>query len=250
MQLRIGLGLRKRAHAVLAIAIGAITHVATDEPLAALTFDDGPHPNITPRLLDVLLRGNARATFFMIGEAAQQHPRLVRRVVEEGHAIGNHSWNHPSFPLLTRRERIRQVRACEQALAPYGHRLFRPPYGHQSITSRLDLCWLGHDVITWNIDAGDWRNLDADQMSDRLVKCIHPGSITVFHDGGFDITEEECLHRGPTVEVVTRLLTQLRGRFRFVTIPELLRCGKPHREFWGSRANPPAPGNTDRRAAS
>src|SRR5206468_4992188 len=83
---------------------GAITHVATGEAIAALTFDDGPHPEFTPRLLDILDKHRARATFFMLGENARRHPDLVQRVAQVGHVIGNHSWDHSVFPSLTRRE--------------------------------------------------------------------------------------------------------------------------------------------------
>src|SRR6478735_7834989 len=80
---------------------GVITHVDTTEAVVALTFDDGPHPQWTPRLLDLLDRHGAKATFFMVGEMAMRHPDLVDRVISAGHAIGNHSWNHPSFPAVT-----------------------------------------------------------------------------------------------------------------------------------------------------
>ena len=130
---------------------GSITGVSTQEPVAALTFDDGPHPESTPRLLEVLAKHRARATFFMVGEAAEKHRGLVRRVAEEGHAIGNHSWDHPSFPLMSGRERRRQIRACERALAPYGSRLFRPRYGHQHLASWLDTRRLGFDVAAWRV---------------------------------------------------------------------------------------------------
>jgi len=116
---------------VLAVAerhlMGIITHVETQEEVAALTFDDGPHPEYTPRLLEILERLQARATFFMVGEAAQRHREIVRRVADAGHAIGNHSWDHPSFPQITGRERREQIRPCERAIAPYGERIFRPP---------------------------------------------------------------------------------------------------------------------------
>jgi peptidoglycan-N-acetylglucosamine deacetylase len=118
--------------------IGTISHVHTRESVAALTFDDGPDPEYTPRLLAILERYRAQATFFMTGKAAQAHPELVRRVAQAGHAIGNHSWDHPSFPLISGRERRAQIRACAQALVPYGSRLFRPPYTEQNLGSRIE----------------------------------------------------------------------------------------------------------------
>ena len=130
------------------LAVGTITRVSTSKPVAALTFDDGPDPVFTPRLLAVLHKHQAKATFFMVGKAAERHPDIVKEVAVAGHAIGNHSWDHPSFPLISRRERWAQVRACEKAIAPYGQRLFRPPYGDQNLLSRLEASWLGYQVIT------------------------------------------------------------------------------------------------------
>ncbi|HEX2524363.1 MAG TPA: polysaccharide deacetylase family protein, partial [Terriglobia bacterium] len=136
--------------------LGTVTSVQTRVPVASLTFDDGPHPEFTPRLLDILRHHKARATFFMLGQAAQKHPEIVRRVAEAGHAIGNHTWDHLSFPLLSERERQRQLKTCADAIAPYGLRLFRPPYGEQSLASRLSAARLGYEVIMFSVDVGDF----------------------------------------------------------------------------------------------
>src|SRR3990172_5069992 len=107
------------SNAVMRRVLGTVTHVSTHASVVALTFDDGPHPEFTPRLLDILDKHQAQATFFMIGAAAQRYPDLVRRAAQAEHAIGNHSWDHPSFPLITGRERRAQMRACAQAITPY-----------------------------------------------------------------------------------------------------------------------------------
>src|SRR2546422_5376827 len=91
--------------------LGSITHVETAEPVAALTFDDGPHAASTPQLLEILERHHARATFFMLGQFAIQYPELVQRIAQAGHAIGNHSWDHASFPFITGRQRRAPIRA-------------------------------------------------------------------------------------------------------------------------------------------
>src|SRR6266849_2574451 len=110
--------LRGAFAAVARNLIGTIAHVATRDAVAALTFDDGPHPEYTPRLLQILERHQARATFFMLGEKAHRYPELVQRVAQAGHAIGNHSWDHPVFPEISRRERRDQIRACAKAIDP------------------------------------------------------------------------------------------------------------------------------------
>src|SRR5262247_3415195 len=150
--------------------LGTTTHVNTLDPVVALTFDDGPDPVYTPRLLDILEIHGAHATFFMTGEAAQRHPELVKRVAQGGHAIGNHSWNHPSFPLISGRERREQIRACAKATAPYGKRLFRPPYGEQNIASRFAPLLLGYQVIMFDVSTDDWCGADAVSIADQLER--------------------------------------------------------------------------------
>lgn len=152
--------------------MGTITHVATEEAVVALTFDDGPHPEYTPYLLDILEKHLAQATFFMIGKMAQRFPKLVERVVNTGHTIGNHSWDHPSFPHITARERRAQIRTCDKAIAPYGQRIFRPPSGHQSLASRFDALLLGYQVVTWNIVAQDWLDHDANWLVNQALRQI------------------------------------------------------------------------------
>ena len=129
--------------------LGTLTEVRTTEPVVALTFDDGPNPEVTPRVVEILGRRNARGTFFMVGEAAARHPDVVRLVRQEGHAIGGHSWDHRSFPSLPGRERRKQMRASDQAIGENVDRLFRPPYGDQSVRSRLDAWYRGYEVVGW-----------------------------------------------------------------------------------------------------
>lgn len=210
----------------------AITHVSTTEPVAALTFDDGPDPVHTSRLLDLLEKYRVRATFFMIGQAALKHPDIVRRVADGGHSIGNHTWSHRSFPSISTHERCAEIRACERALAPYSLRLFRPPYGDQSVGSWLDATRLRYAVVTWNATGHDWHGRDAAWIVEQVMSRFRPGSIIGLHDGLFDASSEDCLDRGPTLSAVEILLARLGGAFRFVTVPELLRHGRPVRAAW------------------
>lgn len=138
--------------------LGTITHVSTPERIAALTFDDGPHPEFTPRLLALLEKYQARGTFFMVGEMASHYPKLVRRIADAGHAIGNHSWDHPSFPAISSRERVRQIRACEEVIGSDGQKLFRPPFGNQTFRTRFDALRLGYRVVAWNVVGSDWKD--------------------------------------------------------------------------------------------
>jgi peptidoglycan-N-acetylglucosamine deacetylase len=224
--------LRKILRTAKRRVLGTITHVWTQDPIVALTFDDGPDPHCTPRLLQILGRHQAHATFFMLGEAAQKYPDIVERVAQGGHAIGNHTWDHPSLPLLSGSERRRQLRACEQAIAPYGQGLFRPPFGHQNVKSRLDALCLGFQVVTWNIVAMDWLDHDAQWMANRVINEIQPGSVILFHDSLCPVLQMRYADREPTLEAVYLILERLHNCFRFVTIPELLRHGQPQFEDW------------------
>ena len=214
------------------IGIGTITNVFTSGPVAALTFDDGPDPVFTPRLLDVLQKHRAKATFFMVGKAAERHPDIVKDVAVAGHVIGNHSWDHPSFPLITGRERRAQIRACEKAIAPYGQKLFRPPYGDQNLLSRLEAMWLGYQVIMYSVTAVDWLDHDADWMKNRVMSRIQKGSIILFHDSLFQHGDNRYADRESMLSALDMLLKELSGRFTFVTIPELMRQGRPQRKYW------------------
>jgi peptidoglycan/xylan/chitin deacetylase (PgdA/CDA1 family) len=212
--------------------LGTTTHVATHEPAVALTFDDGPHPDNTARLLDILDRHDARATFFVVGEAVQRQHELMKRMAHGGHAIGNHTWDHPSMPLLSGAKRRAQIRKCWRAIEPYGIKLFRPPHGHQSLRSRLDLLLMGYQVVTWNVSARDWLDLDRDQLLQNVMGRIRPGSIVLFHDALYKFIEERYKDRTPTLQAVDRLLAQLKNQYRFVTVPQLLEFGRPRRRAW------------------
>lgn len=210
---------------------GTVTRVKTDKPYVALTFDDGPNPAYTPQLLEILARHKARATFFMVGETAEKYKDLVAQVAAEGHAIGNHSWDHPSFPTLGARQRRQQIRRCAATLAPHGHRLFRPPFGHQSLASRLDALWLGYEVIAWTALAGDWRDRGPDEILQKLAGRIQRGNIVLLHDSLFSSPNPAYLDRTPTLQVVERLLED-HAAYEFVTVPMLLQSGQPVRVPW------------------
>jgi peptidoglycan/xylan/chitin deacetylase (PgdA/CDA1 family) len=191
-------------------------------------------------LLDILKRHGARATFFMLGNAATRRPDLVRRVAEGGHAIGNHSWDHPSFPFISGRERRRQIRACGDAVRPYGAKLLRPPFGYQNLQSRLDAWRLGYRVVGWSLNTGDWYRTDVGGMVDQLRHQVTPGEIVLMHDALFttpaepehQLTQRPHASREEMLATVDAYLGDASGQLRFVTVPELLRAGRPTRRNW------------------
>ncbi len=213
--------------------LDTITHVRTINPVAALTFDDGPHPYYTPLLLNLLAQYGVKATFFMVGEAAEKHKEVVQQVRDAGHAIGNHSWSHPSFVEINRWQRWEEVRRCEQALSLSGARLFRPPHGHQNFTSRLDLFWLRYQVIGWNVAAQDWLEQTPGEMANRLIQKVQPGCIVLLHDAIYKSRlAKPQFNREPMLEALDMALHQLTKQFNFVTVPDLFHYGRPAYTYW------------------
>ena len=213
--------------------LGTVKRVETTEPLVALTFDDGPDPRFTPLLLDVLKKHDARGTFFMIGKNADQYPWVVKQVALAGHSVANHSWDHPRFPSIGSFERRRQIRACSQAIQPFGERMFRPPGGVQTLRSRLDALLLGYEVVTWDVMAGDWleEGYEADRIARTVRDQLSPGSIVLLHDALWDPESAKVADRTPLLDAVSLLLASLEGRYRFVTLPELLAAGPAARRL-------------------
>ena len=209
-----------------------VTHVNTQEPVVALTFDDGPDPVYTPALLEILAHHKALATFFMVGKRAANNREIVRQAAEAGHAIGNHTWDHASLPRLSHQKRIHQLRACSRALAPYGQQLLRPPHGHQTWASELDAYLLGYTLITWNVSAVDWLDHEADSLVERVKSKISPGSIILFHDGLYHTIERRFANPQPTLFAVQCLLQELGHTYRFVTVPDLLQHGTAVKKVW------------------
>lgn len=216
--------------------LGVIRAVETDQSLLAITFDDGPHPEFTPALLELLARYRARATFFMVGELAAKHPDIVRAAAGAGHTIANHSWSHLSFPLMTGDECREQLLRCGEALSPYGEKLFRPPYCHLALSSRWQTLRAGYQVVGFSIHVEDWLPRSAEWMSERLVRQARPGGVIILHDNIYRSVLPGAEHdRRPMLRALDRALDLLQERFSFVTVPELLRQGRPLRENGFSR---------------
>jgi peptidoglycan/xylan/chitin deacetylase (PgdA/CDA1 family) len=187
----------------------------TDEPAVALTFDDGPHPVFTPRVLEILARYQVPATFFCVGMNAAAHPDLLGQVLDGGHAVGNHTWSHPYLPDLSRDELLRQVDETGAAIsrvtgAPV--RLFRPPYGSRTPEVLTWLAGHGMTTVVWDVDARDWSAPGAPAIAAAVGACAAAGSIVLLHDGGGDRRQtvaalptivENLLERGHRLATLT-----------------------------------------------
>lgn len=192
------------------------------ERQVALTFDDAPDNRITPLVLDILKEHNIQATFFLVGTRAKAYPKLVERMVREGHIIGNHSYNHPLLTRLTLPAFEHQLKDTERIIEQsigYKPRYFRPPYGE---INEEQLRWAGDNgylVVNWDVDSNDWRGLSASHILQNVMREVRPGSIILQHASGS--TQNGYLHG--TVKALPSIIKQLRERqYEFVTLPDLL----------------------------
>lgn len=187
----------------------------------ALTFDDAPDAWFTPQVLDVLKKYKVRATFFVMGVRAESHPDVVKRMIREGHEVGNHSYDHPNLPHQSDAAFHRQVERTSSIIRTLTGRsphLFRPPYGN---ISEGQIQWLAsqkYRVVNWNVDSLDWKGLSADQVSANVLAHVRPGSIVLQHAAG---GEGENL--AGTVGALPGIIEKLQGEgFQLVTVSELL----------------------------
>lgn len=187
----------------------------------ALTFDDGPHPTRTPALLDLLRREDVRATFFVIGSRAENHPDLLRRMRDEGHEIGNHSYSHPNLAPLGEAAILDEVDRTSEIIASITGQtpgLIRPPYGQltpaqrQMLHQRRDLT-----TVLWSVDPEDWRHPGAAEIARRILWQRHQGAIVLSHDIYAD-----------TLNAMPRLIHALKDDgFEMATVSGLMGAGRP-----------------------
>lgn len=213
---------------------GTLTHVKTSEPAVALTFDDGPHPETTPRFLELLEKFGARGTFFAIGRRARAHPDLIERIVQGGHSLGNHTLDHKSLPHLSPTARRQQLDGGNDALGAHASKLLRPPFGHQTPASRIQAGRLGYEVVGWSHDCRDWQSQDSAELESLLEAALEPGAIVLLHDALFLAEEARYADRGPLLVALEAVLRRHERSHHFVTVPELLQLGKPKKRAWRS----------------
>lgn len=184
----------------------------------ALTFDDGPNGSTTAAILDVLARHGAHATFFCIGRLAAEQPELLRRMVKEGHAIGNHSQDHRKLAWLSQREVAHQIDAAQESIARAGVPtpvVFRAPHGVKSLYLFGLLRTRGLRLCAWSHDIRDFAMPGAAALVELAKDGLQDGAIVLLHDGGGD--------RSQTVTALDGILQECRARSLIpVTVPELL----------------------------
>jgi len=187
----------------------------------ALTFDDGPDSVYTPQMLDVLGKHGVKATFFLIGNRAELFPDVIKRIVQEGHVVGNHTMTHPDILKLTHEQTRQNISQAEETLAKlieYRTALFRSPYGSLDPERIREIEKLGYKIIAWNVDSLDWKSLTAEQVKYNILENAKEGSIILQHSAG---GKEENL--SGSVEALNDIITELKSvGYSFLTIPELL----------------------------
>ncbi|MCL6593883.1 MAG: polysaccharide deacetylase family protein [Alicyclobacillus sp.] len=201
-----------------------VLHGPTDRRQVALTFDDGPDDLWTPQVLDVLRQLRVPATFLCVGQRVQRYPEMVRRMVAEGHVVGNHSWSHPNLTQLSAAEvqsQIARTNAVLRAEAGVQPRWLRPPYGALNDTVIHTAQALRMNILFWDVDSLDWTGIRTDQVVANVLAHTEPGAIVLFHCAGG--AGEHLDHTVAALPIVVDTLRQ-RG-YTLVTAPVLI--GQP-----------------------
>lgn len=206
----------------------AVSSVPTSAPLVALTFDDGPDPAYTPRVLEILAQHQVRATFFMIGRSAARHPELVAAVLTAGHTIANHTQDHLWLDRLDAADVQSQVEECRQTfdrLDVPANALFRPPRGLTSPTVASVTATLHERSYFWGtcLEA-NLSHHDVDTSAALCAERTHPGAIVLAHDGGhLEGPNPQSIDRSGTVAALPALISLIRARgLEFATLPTML----------------------------
>ena len=192
--------------------------VETEKKQIALTFDDGPHPTLTPKILEILARYNSPATFFMVGQNILNYPEAAKAVINAGHEVGNHTFTHPHIAHLNEQAIFEEIGRCEDALeelCEYRPHILRTPQG--ALTPSLERCLLEDDyiLVLWSLDTRDWDNKSTDAIVRSVLDGVRSGDIILMHDYiGYNSKTPEALEK-----IIPELLS--RG-YEFVTVSELL----------------------------
>ncbi len=184
----------------------------------ALTFDDGPQKPYTEQILDILAKYSIKATFFLTGEKVEQNPDIVRRIISDGHEVGNHSYSHKTMRSRSSKWLRREIERTDELLLQAGanHPIhFRPPFGRNSFQLISLIKKMKKKIILWDIGPKDFKYSHSYEVVGKVLKKMKPGSIIVLHDGGGD--------RSVTVEAVNILVKDIREMgYKFVTISEFI----------------------------
>lgn len=196
--------------------------VETAERVVAMSFDDGPHPEFTPAILELLAEHGIPATFFLIGRNVRRHPELAKRLAGTGHELGNHTLNHRMLPFLREefiRHEILQTDQIIREVTSYCPRLMRPPMGlfTKRTVNVIESC--GYGTVVGDVYPRDPHMPGRDKIHRRVMARVRPGSIIILHDGG----NTAHVDRSQTVWAVRHIIQDLLQKgYRFITISDLV----------------------------
>jgi peptidoglycan/xylan/chitin deacetylase (PgdA/CDA1 family) len=230
------------------LPLSTVACVRTTRKVVGLTYDDGPDPEHTPRVLEALAAHGAKATFFVMVEQAEKHPALVTRIQAEGHEVALHGIDHTRLSGIPLRQATALIRDGKQRLERLtGTRmtLFRPTYGAQTMQQYIATRALGMEVVIWSGWARDWDSAAAEEVAERALGSIHQGGFILLHDfAGDGIAAHDTetgvgLDRGRATEL---MLAGMAGRgYTSQTVTSLLRQYPAVRTIWAERYSPNAP---------
>ena len=206
-----------------------IWDVKTDEKLIAITFDDGPHPVYTPQILEILAKYKAKATFFVTGNRSDRYPHLLKRIVKEGHEIGNHTYNHlPGRRLssISLKNELDQTAKTINRITGITPVLFRPVGGYYSDMIINTAIENNYVVImwSWHQDPMDWKKPSANKIAEHIISAAKPGDIVLLHDSGGDRT-----HTVKALESILDYLTE--HHYKCVTVSEMIALSEKLPQF-------------------
>lgn len=199
-------------------------HGDVSQKKIALTFDDGPNEPYTSQILDILKSYNIKATFFLIGKNVEAYPEVLKRMVKEGHCIGNHTYSHPELALKSKTQIGNQIKKTEEAIfkasgiRPY---LFRPPYGLDNPWVFIETEKMSYVIIKWSVSGHNGgKDIPFDKILERVLRGVENGSIILLHDGDRLIKGAD---RSQMVKALPLIIESLQKRgYQLITIPELL----------------------------
>ena len=203
---------------------GAISSFSPGGQYVMLTFDDGPHPDITPKILDILKSKKIRATFFVLGIKVAENQQILKRIVDEGHEVAAHGWNHNAITKITHAHLVNNLNQTKNAIYAATMKtpvIYRPPFGLSNadintyITKEQKM-----KVILWSIDSQDWEIKDPTIIAKNIIDKTEPGDVILCHD----------VHQH-TIEAVSLIVEGLtKADYEFLTLSQILSFpdDKPH----------------------
>lgn len=189
----------------------------TSKKVVALTFDDGPHPRYTPKILAILRKNKISATFFVVGQEAEKYPRLLSTIIASGSTLANHTYSHANIDKIPLSQALGELDRCDKIVyktTKKHTRWFRPPGGFNNPNFTYAVLKKGYQIVLWNVDSEDWRKPPPQTLRARVLSQVRPGAVILFHDGGGN--------RNNTIAALPLIIADLKRQgYSFITLEKL-----------------------------